>query len=319
MRLGITWLLTIGLVTAGLASCGGSETSTSSDTTRVITTLPLFADFVREIGGDRVDVSSLVPKGADPHTWEPSPSDVQRVAEAKIAFANGLNLEPAAIKIIEPNLGGSARLVVLGDKARAAGAEIAPLPEGFREGGEEGAPAAGQADDPHLWMDPGNTKLYVAIIRDALVEADPAGKSAYEKNYESYLSAINDVETAVRTDVSQIPEANRKLVTTHDAFGYFAGAFGLRIVAFVAPSPGQEASPQDLAKLAEALRAETVPAVFVEPQIESEGNILRQAANDASVQICTLYSDSLDDKVSSYIKMMQFNADELSRCLGKGG
>ena len=79
MRLGIIWLLTIGLVTAGLASCGGSETSTSSDTTRVITTLPLFADFVREIGGDRVDVSSLVPKGADPHTWEPSPSDVQRV------------------------------------------------------------------------------------------------------------------------------------------------------------------------------------------------------------------------------------------------
>ena len=319
MRLGIIWVFTIGVVTVGLASCGGSGTSSNTDKTKVITTLPLFADFARQIGGDRVEVSSLVPKGADPHTWEPSPSDVQRVAEARIAFVNGLDLEPAAIKIIEPNLGGSARLVVLGDEAKRAGVAIAQLPEGFQEEGQEGTPSQGQADDPHLWMDPGNAKLYAAIIRDALEEADSAGKLSYDRNYETYISAINDAEMTVRTQVSQIPETNRKLVTTHDAFGYFARAFGLRIVAFVAPSPSQEANPQDLANLAEALGAEAVPAVFVEPQIESEGQILRQAAKDASVEICTLYSDSLDDKVSSYIEMMRFNANELSRCLGKGG
>jgi ABC-type Zn uptake system ZnuABC Zn-binding protein ZnuA len=319
MRLSIIAAIAFAVVGAGAVSCGGNETSSDAGETKVITTLPLFADFVRQIGGDRVEVSSLVPNGADPHTWEPSPSDVQRVAEAKIAFANGLDLEPSAVKIIEPNLGGSGRLVVLGDKAKESGAAVAQLPEGFREEGEEGTPGEGQADDPHLWMDPGNAKLYVAIIRDALAEADSAGKPFYDRNYASYISAINEAETTVRRQVSQIPETNRKLVTTHDAFGYFAGAFGLRIVAFVAPSPGREASPQDLAKLTEAMKAEAVPAVFVEPQIESEGNILRQAATDAGVEICTLYSDSLDDKVSSYIGMMRFNASELARCLGKGG
>jgi len=320
------WLIgfgTICFLSAALllsaAGCGSDEnTSSSEGKLKIVTSLPLFADFVQNIGGDRVEVSSLVPKGADPHTWEPSPSDVQRVAEARIAFANGLNLEPAAIKIIEPNLGDSARLVVLGDKAREAGVAIAQLPEGFEEEGEQGAPGGGRADDPHLWMDPSNAKRYVAIIRDALDETDPPGKSFYDKNYEGYVSAINDTETAVRNEVSKIPETNRKLVTTHDAFGYFAAAFGLRIVAFVAPSPSQEASPQDVAKLTDAMKAEAVPAVFVEPQIESEGKILRQAADDAGVQICTLYSDSLDDRVSSYIEMMRFNANELKRCLGEG-
>jgi len=318
VRLSIIAAVGIIAIAAGLAGCGDDEKPAESGKINVITTLPLFADFAREIGGDRVEVNSLLPIGSDPHTWEPVPSDVQRVAEADIAFANGLDLEPAAINVIEPNLGGSAPFVLLAPKAEEAGATVAKLPEGFEEeGGEGGAPAGEeQGDDPHMWMDPANAEVYAGIIRDALVEADPDGKSSYDENYDRYISEIRDVDTYVQDKVEEVSEANRKLVTTHDAFGYFARAYDLSIVAFVAPSPGQETSPEDIANLSKAMKDEGVPAVFVEPQIATEGEILRQAGEDAGVQVCTLYSDSLDDKVSTYIELMRFNADELARCLG---
>ena len=304
-------------MTAGLIACGDDEKPAESGKIKVITTLPLFADFVREIGGDRVEVNSLLPIGSDPHTWEPVPSDIQRVAEADIAFANGLDLEPAAVNVIEPNLGGSASFVLLGPKAEDAGATVAKLPEGFEEEVEEGAPPGEEhGDDPHLWMDATNAELYAVIIRDALVQADPDGKSSYDKKYDSYVSAIDDVKSYVSDKVKEIPAANRKLVTTHDAFGYFARAYYLSIVAFVAPSPGQESSPEDIANISEAMKNEGVPAVFVEPQIATESEILSQAGEDAGVLVCTLYSDSLDDEVSTYIELMRFNADELARCLG---
>ena len=321
MRLSIIALIALSLI--AVAGCGDDDGGPNSGTSggdaklSVITTLPLFADFVREIGGDRVEVNSLLPIGSDPHTWEPVPSDVQRVAEADIAFANGLDLEPGAINVIEPNLGGSAPFVLLAPKAEEAGATVAKLPEGFEDEGEEGAPAGEEhGEDPHLWMDASNTEIYAGVIRDALTEADPDGKSSYDANYDSYVSAIEDVKSYVSDKVNEIPETNRKLVTTHDAFGYFARAFGLSIVAFVAPSPGQESSPEDIANLSQAMKDEAVPALFVEPQIATEGEILRQAGEDAGVQVCTLYSDSLDDEVSTYIELMRFNADELARCLG---
>jgi len=317
VRLTIAALLMIA-ITVALVGCGDDENATGSRKLNVVTTLPLFADFAREIGGDRVEVNSLLPIGSDPHTWEPTPSDVQRVAEADIAFANGLDLEPAAINVIEPNLGGSSPFVLLAPRAEEAGATVAKLPEGFEEEGEEGgAPAGeGQGDDPHIWMDPANAELYAGIIRDALAQADPDGKSLYDEDYDSYVSEIRDVDTYVQGKIEEVPETNRKLVTTHDAFGYFSRAFGLSIVAFVAPSPGQETSPQDIANLSKAMKDEGVPAVFVEPQVHAESEILRQAGEDAGVQVCTLYSDSLDNEVRTYVELMRFNADELARCLG---
>jgi ABC-type Zn uptake system ZnuABC Zn-binding protein ZnuA len=314
VRLSIIAGLLIVPVTATLAGCGDDETTGGSGKLNVVTTHALFADFAREIGGDRVEATSLVPAGADPHTWEPSPGDIRRAAEADLAFANGLDLDASAIAVIEPNLSGSARLVVLGEEAKEAGAAVAALPEGFEE---EGAAAGDKpGDDPHMWMDPANATIYSGVIRDALVQADPDGKSSYDRNYDGYMSEIEDVKSYVADNVNKIATENRKLVTTHDAFGYFARAFGLRIVAFVAPSPGQETSPADIAKLSRAMKDEGVSAVFVEPQIHAEGEILQQAGEDAGVQVCTLYSDSLDDRITTYIKLMRFNADELARCLG---
>jgi ABC-type Zn uptake system ZnuABC Zn-binding protein ZnuA len=314
VRLSIIAVLLIVPVITTLAGCGDDEMTGGSGKLNVVTTHALFADFAREIGGDRVAATSLVPTRADPHTWEPSPGDIQRAAEADLAFANGLDLDASAIAVIEPNLSSSARLVVLGEEAEKAGAAVAALPEGFEE---EGAPAGEKpGDDPHMWMDPANAAIYAGVIRDAFVQADPDGKSSYDRNYDSYISEIEDVKSYLVDNLNKIAAENRKLVTTHDAFGYFARTFGLRIVAFVAPNPGQETSPADIAKLSRAMKDEGVPAVFVEPQIHAEGEILRQAGEDAGVQVCTLYSDSLDDRITTYIKLMRFNADELARCLG---
>jgi manganese/iron transport system substrate-binding protein len=317
-RRALVGVFALPLVLAVLATgCGDDESATGdSGTISVVTTLPLFADFVREIGGDRVEVASLVPTGADPHTWEPAPSDVQRVAEADLAFANGLDLEPAAIDVIETNLPDSAQLVVVGEEVARAGAELVASQEeeGEEHQGEE--PSEFEGMNPHLWLNIENAREYARVIRDALAEADVDGADAYDRDYEAFLVELDEVDGYVREKTDAIPGSNRKLITTHDAFSYFADYFGFEVLSFVAESPGQEPSPEDVANLARDIEREGVPAVFTEPQIEGEGEILEQAANDAGVEVCTLYSDSLDDRVTSYIELMRFDADELARCLG---
>ena len=296
VRLGLSFVALGALALVAGVACGGDDGGDSGKV-RVVTTLPLFAGFVREVGGDRVDVTSLVPAGADPHTFEPSPRDVKKVAEADIAFANGLDLEPAAIKLIEANLKDGAPFVKLTQNWEAAGTPII-------------------GDNPHLWLDVANARTYAEIIRYNLTQVDNDGAQAYESNYRRYVKQLDETDGYVRARAESIPAEQRKLVTTHDAFEYFGEAFGLKIVAVVVTSPGQEPSPEDVANLTRSIEDQDVPAVFREPQLDSEGRVLEQAAKDAGVQVCLLYSDSLDDRVTSYIGMMRFNADEIARCLG---
>lgn len=302
VRLGI--ICAIALAGMSVTACGDDDTGgdPQDGKVRVVTTLPLFADFVRQIGGDRVEVTALLPSGSDPHTWEPAPRDVQKIAEADVAFANGLDLEPAAIKVLQANLRHKAELVELA----VASSEMpivgfdTPLP------------------NPHLWLDPDKAQNYARTISESLIFVDPENEPYYEQNRERYSRQIGDITSTVREKLASIPDERRKLVTTHDAFQYFASFLGLESVAVVVAGPGQEPSPEDIADLARAIRDQAVPAVFVEPQISAESDTLRQAADDAGVQVCTLYSDSLDEKVTSYIELMRFNADELARCLGGG-
>jgi ABC-type Zn uptake system ZnuABC Zn-binding protein ZnuA len=319
LRLGITVLVfLVGAV--ALVSCGGDEEAAGDDgKVKVITTLPLFADFVRNVGGDRVEVTSLLPLGADPHTFEPSPRDVEKITEADIAFANGLDLEPSLVGIIEPNLPEGAPLVILAEAVIEAGGttrEGGEEEEGEEHEGEPEVPEEFAGMDPHLWMDPANAVLYITTMRDSLSDVDPNGSDIFTANAESYGGEIDEVEEYVGTETKSIPPDLRKLVTTHDAFGYFADAFGFEVTEFVAESPGGDPSPQDIAAITAALEDQSVPAVFVEPQVHEEGQVLEQAAADAGVEVCVLYSDSLDDTVTSYIELMRFNADELARCLG---
>ena len=310
VRLGLSSGVVVGLVLAASAACGGNDDGDDSGKVQVVTTLPLFADFVREVGGDRVEVTSLVPAGADPHTFEPSPSDVKKVAQADIAFANGLGLEPSATRLIEANLPDGAPFVKLGEEAL-----------------KESTGASLGYSDPHLWMDPTLGREYARAVMISLNALDADHASTYKDNMTRYGEEFNSLRSILHEAIAAVPADRRKLVTTHDAFTHLADSLRDRdpvsgavvefeIVAVVVESPGQEPSPEDVANLTRAIEDQGVPAVFREPQIDAEGRILEQAAEDAGVQVCTLYSDSLDDKVTSYIEMMRFNADEIARCLG---
>jgi ABC-type Zn uptake system ZnuABC Zn-binding protein ZnuA len=262
-------------------------------------------DLVREIGGERVDVSALLPSGADPHTYEPTPGQVRDVAEADVVFVNGLNLEPGALKVIEPNLPGGASLVALAEAAVAAG--FPPI-----AGDEEDEPT-----NPHLWLSADAAREYVRVIRDSLAVTDPQGAETYNDNYEAYLANLDELDGYVEETLSSLRPERRRLVTTHDAFGYMAVYMGLDVVGVVAESPGQEPSASDVAELTRTIEEQNVPAVFVEPQLGAEAGVLERAAEDAGIEVCTLYSDALDDEVRSYIDLMRHNADEIARCLGE--
>lgn len=274
-----------------LAACQEEEEAEEGETTKanVVVSLAIFADFARQVGADRTDVFTLIPAGADPHTYEPGPSRVAKLTNADLVIVNGLGLEAPLEDVIEENTPSSTILIELA----------------------EGLPAI--ADNPHLWLDVQNAIAYVERIRDALVQIDPAGAETYRANADSYLAELRALDEEVAAAIDSIPSDRRKLVTFHDAFPYLAQRYGLEVVGVVVASPGKEPSAKDLADLVEALAAEDVPAVFKEPQLNAR--ILELAADDAGVAVCTLYSGTLDKKVDTYVKLMHFNAKELVRCL----
>jgi len=275
-----------------LIACQEEEEAEEGETPRVnvVVSLAIFADFARQVGGDRVDVSTLVPAGADPHTYEPGPSRVAKLTKADLVIVNGLGLEAALEDVVDENTSSSAILVELA----------------------EGLPVIDK--NPHLWLDVLNAIAYVEHIRDALAEIDPAGANTYRANADGYLAELRTLDEEVAAAIDSIPPERRKLVTFHDAFPYLARRYGLEMVAVVVASPGKEPSAKDVANLVDAIAAEDVPAVFKEPQLNAR--ILELAADDAGVEVCTLHSAALDKKVNTYVKLMRFNAKELTRCLG---
>jgi len=275
-----------------LIACQEEEEAEEGETPKVsvVVSLAIFADFARQVGGDRVDVSTLVPAGADPHTYEPGPSRVAKLTKADLVIVNGLGLEAALEDVVEENTSSSAILVELA----------------------EGLPVIDK--NPHLWLDVLNAIAYVEHIRDALAEIDVAGADTYRANADGYLAELRTLDEGVAAAIDSIPPERRKLVTFHDAFPYLARRYGLEMVAVVVASPGKEPSAKDVANLVDAIAEEDVPAVFKEPQLNAR--ILELAADDAGVEVCTLHSAALDKKVNTYVKLMRFNAKELTRCLG---
>lgn len=302
-----------------LAACGGDDQAgapspqpspaTSPLTMRVGATLPVFADLAREVGGDNVDVFSILPPGADPHTYEPTPSDIQRIAQADIIFVNDHQpgVEGSILDVIENNKGRDTPVVAFMASVRSPSAE---------EAGDREITAAEAGDNPHLWLDPLLARAYADVIAQTFTSEDAANADLYSENLTRYGRRLSQLDEDVAAAVRQIPPDNRKLVTFHDAFPHLARRYGLEIVGFVVPGPGQDPSPRDIADLTKAISGGGVPAVFTEPQIGAHSRLLEQIAADAGVQVCTLYSDALSDDVPTYIDMMRFNAAELLRCLG---
>ena len=294
-----------------LAACGGGGgggggATSSEDKIQAVTTLPLFADFVREVGGDRVDVASLIPAGVNPDNWQPVPGDAERVAGADIAFANGHDLEPAAVKLLQTNLRQGVPFVQIAGDDEAlerAGAEIFHAIEG-------------QAHQPVLWMSIQNGKAYAQFIRIQLTQLDPDGEADYSRNAESYFERIDETERYAFHVLDSIPPENKKLISTDNSLEYFGSYYAIELTAQLSLYPGQEIRAEDVARIMRTIEDRGALAVFVEPQASPDSELLRQAGEDAGVQVCTLYSDFLDDKVSTYIDLIRFDAEELARCLG---
>ena len=279
----------------GILACGLAEEDQSDSRVRVVASLEIFADMVRNVGGDRVAVEALLPSDADTHTYELPPSRVARVARADITFINGLGLEEASEDVIKSNASGP----------------VIELAEGLPILG------AGDEDDqslgnPHLWLDVQLGARYVETIRDALLELDPGGRADYQSNAKAYLDELAMLDEDFVTAVEAIPPENRKLVTFHDAYPYMAERYSLEVTAVVVPSPGQEPSAQAIADLVRDI--EGLPAVFKEPQFNAE--VLELAAEDTGVQVLDLLSDAYVDGVDSYVDLMRFNMNQLQEGLG---
>jgi anchored repeat ABC transporter substrate-binding protein len=171
--------------------------------------------------------------------------------------------------------------------------------------------------DPHAWEDVANAQAYVRRIQAELTRADPAGGATYARNAKAYLKTLGALDQEVARTLAAIPAAHRKLITTHDAFGYLAAAYGMEVAGFVVPVPGQEPSAAEVRQLGATIREKQIPAVFLEPNLAARADVLKRVAEDEGVEVCTLYGDSFDDRVHSYVSMMRHNARELAKCLGR--
>ncbi|MEN3380286.1 MAG: zinc/manganese transport system substrate-binding protein [Hyphomicrobiales bacterium] len=272
----------------------------AQDKLNVVATFSILADLVKNVGGDRVEVKSLVGPNGDAHVYQPTPNDAKTLSDARLVFVNGLGFE-----------GWMARLVkASGTKAAMVTATKGVKPRKMEEGGHTEA-------DPHAWQSVVNAKTYVGNIYDALVAADPAGKNTYQANASAYIARLEALDVQVRAVVGAIPADRRKIITTHDAFGYFGAAYG---VAFIAPqgvSTESEVSARDVAKIITQIRTQKIPAVFLENVTDER--LLKRIAEESGARIGgTLYSDALTDEkgpAPTYIDMMRHNVKQLAEAL----
>lgn len=269
----------------------------------VVTSTAVFAEMIHRVGGDHVEAFSLVPPGSDIHTFQPTPRDVQRASQARIAIWNGLGLDEVPERLIDS-------LGVAGLATVTLAEGIEPITDGAEaEEGDEDHDEHGVGGNPHLWLDPTLAMHYVERIRDALSQADPANSATYETNAGAFLAEIAELDAWAKQEVGTIPAERRKLVTFHDAFPYLARHFDMELVGVVIKSPGREPSTQEVAELVTRIRTEQIPTVYTEPQCNAR--ILELAARDARVQVRTLYSDTLDSQVTSYLDLMRYNVRSL--------
>jgi zinc/manganese transport system substrate-binding protein len=268
---------------------------------KAVATFSILADFVKQVGGDRVDVTALVGPNGDAHVYQPSPGDAKTLADAKVVFVNGLGFEGWINRLVKAS----------GTKARVVTATKDVKP---RKAGDD----HGHGDaDPHAWQSVANAKVYVRNIRDALGEADPAGRSVYEENAASYLVKLDALDADVKAAIDKIPADRRRIITTHDAFGYFAAAYGIAFVAPQGVSTESEVSARDVAKIITQIRKQKIPAVFLE-NITDDRLLKRIGAESGARVGGTLFSDALTDEkgaAPTYIDMMRHNVRQLAEAL----
>jgi zinc/manganese transport system substrate-binding protein len=273
----------------------------------VVATFSIIGDFVREVGGDRIDLSLLVGPGSDAHVYAPAPGDAKKLAAAQLIVQNGLGFEGWIGRLIKAS-NTKARVVV-------ATRGIKPIKA---SGGHDHGHSHGDESDPHAWQNVANAKIYVNNIRDGLIAADPAGKDAYTANAAAYSAKLDALEKDVREAIAKIPQANRKVITNHDAFGYMGAAYGLRFIAPQGISTDAAPSAQSVARIIRQIRQEKIPAVFVENVADTR--LAERIAKESGAKLGgTLYSDQLSPAggpAGTYIDMVRHNIRELTAALG---
>ncbi len=321
MRAGLRWILAMGAAVAAvvLMGCGDGAAGSAAqeegagetpEGPRVVATIGMVADVARNVGGDRVEVQGLIPAGVDPHLYSATRSDVQRLMGADLILYNGLRLEG--------KLGDSFT------RAEASGKTVVAVAGSVEEAAllatdEEGE----QGFDPHLWMDPRLWMRAVDVVRDALIEVDPAGEATYRANAEAYRSDLESLDAYAVEVLASVPERQRVLVTAHDAFNYFGERFGFEVVGIQGISTESEAGVRDIERLVELLVSREVGAVFVESTV-SDQNIkaLISGAGARGHEVVIggeLFSDAMGEAGSyegTYVGMIDHNVTTIARALG---
>ncbi|MFK4502663.1 zinc/manganese transport system substrate-binding protein [Bradyrhizobium japonicum] len=262
----------------------------------VVASFSILGDLVRNVGGDRVDVTTLVGPDSDVHVYTPAPSDAKRIADAKLVIVNGLGLEGWLPRLVQ-SAGSKAQVVTVS-------AGIAPL-------------KLGSAADPHAWQSVPNARIYVSDIANALAAADPDDAEFFRARAKAYLDKLEALDREVREAVAKIPPDRRKVISTHDAFGYFAAEYGVQFVAPLGVSTETEPSARDIAAIIGQIKAQKIPAVFLE-NISDDRLIRRIAAETGAKVGGTLISDGLTGEkglAPTYIDMVRHNIKALTSAL----
>lgn len=296
-----------------LATCF-MPTSARAAPLRVVASFSILADMAAQVGGDDVQISTLVKPGSDAHMYEPSTQDARALAQADVLLANGLNFEPWLPRLKSASgFRGTEVIVSEGVKPLALHEDG----DGYEQE-EHNYDAHNHGEfDPHAWQDVQNAIIYVRNIEAAFAKADPAHASHYSERAQAYISQLQTLDAQIRNTLATLPAQRRLLVTTHDAFGYFAHAYGLTLKAAVGISTSAEPSAAAIARLIADIRKNQVPAVFLENV--TNPRLIEQIAKDSGTNVGgRLYSDALGvpgTPVATYINMMQSNLDTLMQAL----
>jgi ABC-type Zn uptake system ZnuABC Zn-binding protein ZnuA len=302
-------IATITLVTACGTPAPTSTSGAAAGKLNIVSTVSPVTSVVYNIGGDRINLIGIVPEGVNSHTFEPAPSDAKRLAQADVLFANGLKLEEPTLKLAEANKKAGSEIVLLGEQT------IKPDDYAY----DFSFPRDGGSPNPHLWPNPIFALRYAEIARDVLSRRDPQNAAYYAKNYVTYKARIDALDAAIKVTIASIPAENRKLLTYHDSFAYFAPRYGMTVIGAIQPADFAEPSAKDVGDLIAQLKRERVPAIFGSEVFASK--IIDQIGKEAGVQfVDTLRDDDLPgapgDANHSYIGLMVENTKTMARTLG---
>ncbi|MBY3246106.1 metal ABC transporter substrate-binding protein [Rhizobium laguerreae] len=313
---------------ASLITLGGFASSASAAELKVVASFSIIADFAKNVGGDRVEISTLVGPDGDAHVYEPRPADAAALEGADIVLVNGLQFEGFMSRLIEAS--GTKASVVEVSKG------IEPLKNAEEEHGHEAEEKAEAGHDhekeahdhaheghhhgefdPHAWQSIHNAETYVKNIADAFCEADKAGCTTYTANSEAYVAKLGELEAEAKAAIEGIPTDRRTVITSHDAFGYFEHEYGLKFIAPEGISTEAEASAADVAKLIDQVKHDKASAIFLENI--TNPRLIEQISTETGIKVGgTLYSDALsksDGPASTYIDMFRYNVNTLKAAI----